>query len=70
MRKGLWDLIKPNEDFNNLEALEDQQGRGPDFFSIAQAKQSEWESFLIAVGDRDSWKESSLCRWPWSLDFS
>ena len=57
-------------DFNNLEALEDQQGRGPEFLGIAQAEQSEWDSFLFAMGGRDSWHEPSFCRWSWSLDFS
>ena len=27
-------------DFNNLETMEDQQGRGPEFTGIAQAEQS------------------------------
>ena len=57
-------------DFNNLEAIEDQQGRGLDFVGIAHAEQSEWESFLFAVGGRDSWREPFFYRWPGSLDFS
>ena len=57
-------------DFNNLEALKDQQGWDPEFGSIAHAKQSEWESFLFATGGRDSWRELSFYRWPRSLDFS
>ena len=41
-------------DFNNLEVLEDQQDQGPEFADIAHAEQSEWESFLFAIGGRDS----------------
>ena len=52
------------------KALEDQQGLGLEFAGIAHAEQSEWESFLFAVGGRDSWREPSFCRWPRSLDFS
>ena len=57
-------------DFNNIEALENQQGRGPDFAGIASTEQSERESFLFVVGGRDSWREPSFYRWPGSLDFS
>lgn len=47
-------------DFNNLETLEDQQGRGIDFEGIAHGEQSTWESFLFAIGDRDSQREPLL----------
>ena len=57
-------------DFNNIEALEDQQRQVPDFAGIALAEQSEWESFLFVVGGRDSWREPSFYKWPGSLDFS
>ena len=57
-------------DLNNLDTLEDQQGWGPKFTSIAHAEESEWESFLFAIGGRDSWREPSFSRWIGSLDFS
>ena len=57
-------------DFNNLEALEDHQGRGPEFAGITHAEQSKWDSFLFAIGGRNSWREPSFCKWPRSLDFS
>ena len=57
-------------DFNNLETMEDQQGRGPEFASIAHAEQSTWETFLFAVGGRDSWRDPAFRQWQGSLDYS
>ena len=54
----------------NLETLEDQQGQGSEFASIARAEQTVGESFLFVTGGRDSWREPSFNRWPGSLDFS
>ena len=56
-------------DFNNLETLEDQQGRGPKFIGISCVEQTTWETFLFTIGGRDSWRDLSFCRWPGSLDY-
>ena len=50
-------------DFNNLETMEDQHGRGPEFAGITQAEQSAWETFLFAIGGRDSWRDPAFRRW-------
>ena len=50
-------------DFNNLETMEDQQGRGLEFVGIAQVEQSAWDSFLFAIGGRDSWRDLAFRRW-------
>ena len=56
--------------YNNLETLEDQQGRGSEFKGIARGEEASWELFLLAIGSRDNWWDAAFRRWQGILNFS